>query len=358
MTLFDPDALEAPEPHAPAGDPGGARPFTPDQAAAIAQREHSLLLSAAAGSGKTSVLVERFVRAVLDDEVDPARILAITFTDKAAGELRERIRRRFTDLGTPAAREAARATEGAFVSTIHGFCSRLLRAHPLAAGLDPGFAVLDEPRAQRLREEAFAAALRGFLDHGGRDALDVVAAYGADQLGRAIPSVHDELRSRGQAAPRLPAVARRPPPDAERTALHAARAALAAELAQARDGRLVDEARAALDRCERFLADVDHGIVPWPGRMEALKVACGRTAALDTPACHAYVEARDAYERACADHHAARHVALLDDLLARFGDAYADAKAARGALDFDDLELRARDLLRDHAAVRAAWRER
>lgn len=358
MTLFDPDTLEVPEAPAPAADPGGARPFTPDQAAAIAQREHSLLLSAAAGSGKTSVLVERFVRAVLDDEVDPARILAITFTDKAAGELRERIRRRFADLGTPAARAAARATEGAFVSTIHGFCSRLLRAHPLAAGLDPGFAVLDEPRAQRLRETAFAAALRGFLDAGGRDALDLVAAYGADNLGRAIPAVHDELRSRGQAAPRLPAVARRPPPDAERTALAAARAALAAELAEARDGRLVDEARVALDRCERFLEDVDHGIVPWPGRMQALTIACGRTAALDTPACHAYVEARDAYERACADHHAARHVALLDDLLARFGEAYAQAKAARGALDFDDLELRARDLLRDHPALRAVWRER
>ena len=358
MTLFDPDTLEVPEAPVPAGDPGGARPFTPDQAAAIAQREHSLLLSAAAGSGKTSVLVERFVRAVLDDEVDPARILAITFTDKAAGELRERIRRRFADLGTPAARAAARATEGAFVSTIHGFCSRLLRAHPLAAGLDPGFAVLDEPRAQRLRETAFAAALRGFLAEGGRDALDLVAAYGADNLGRAIPAVHDELRSRGQAAPRLPAVARRPPPDAERTALAAARAALAAELADARDGRLVDEARDALERCERFLEDLDHGIVPWPGRMQALTIACGRTAALDTPACHAYVEARDAFERACADHHAARHVALLDDLLARFGDAYAQAKAARGALDFDDLELRARDLLRDHPALRAAWRER
>jgi len=358
MTLFDPDTLAVPEAPVPAGDPGGARPFTPDQAAAIAQREHSLLLSAAAGSGKTSVLVERFVRAVLDDEVDPARILAITFTDKAAGELRERIRRRFADLGTPAARAAARATEGAFVSTIHGFCSRLLRAHPLAAGLDPGFAVLDEPRAQRLRETAFAAALRGFLADGGRDALDLVAAYGADNLGRAIPAVHDELRSRGQAAPRLPAVARRPPPDAERTALAAARAALAAELAEARDGRYVDEARDALERCERFLEDLDHGIVPWPGRMQALTIACGRTAALDTPACHAYVEARDAYERACADHHAARHVALLDDLLARFGDSYAQAKAARGALDFDDLELRARDLLRDHPALRAAWRER
>jgi ATP-dependent helicase/nuclease subunit A len=361
LTLFDPDALASPDPDRPAGaDPAPApsRAFTAAQTAAIEQRSHSLLLSAAAGSGKTAVLVERFVRAVLEDGVDPARILAITFTDKAAGELRERIRHRFEELATPQARAAARDTEGAFVSTIHGFCSRLLRAHPLAAGLDPGFAVLDEPRAARLREAAFAAALKGFLGQGGSVALDLVAAYRPDGLSAAIPAVHDELRSRGEALPRLPHVARRPAPDAEHAALARARETLGAELAQAKDGRLVDEAREALERCARFLEDVEAGVVPWPGRMEALKIACGRATALDTPACHAYVDARDAYERASADHHAAEHVALLDDLLARFGAAYAAAKAARGALDFDDLELRARDLLRDHPAVRAAWRER
>jgi ATP-dependent exoDNAse (exonuclease V) beta subunit len=364
LTLFDLDAFDhgGEEVRAARIEPAAQAPtdrrFTPAQAAAIDERAHSLLLSAAAGSGKTSVLVERFVRAVLDDEVDPARILAITFTDKAAGELRERIRRRFEEIGTVHARAAAHATEGAFVSTIHGFCSRLLRAHPLAAGLDPGFSVLDEPRAARLRDDAFAAALRTFMADVGQDAVDLVAAYRADALQLAIPVVHDELRSRGQALPRLPHVERRPPPDAERTALAAARAALAAELADARDSKLVDEARAALERCARFLEDVEAGVVPWPGRVRAMDIACGRAAALDTERCHAYVEARDAFERACADHHAARHIALLDDLLQRFGTAYAQAKATRGALDFDDLELRARDLLRDHPAVRAAWRER
>src|SRR5204862_934848 len=121
----------------------------------VEDRTGSLLVSAGAGSGKTGVIVERFVRAVVDDGVAVDRILAITFTDKAAGELRERLRRRFAELGE---REAARATEGAFVSTIHGFCARLLRAHAVAAGLDPAFAVVDEGRATRLRERAFAEA--------------------------------------------------------------------------------------------------------------------------------------------------------------------------------------------------------
>ena len=74
----------------------------------------------------------------------PRRILAITFTERAAGELRERVRARLLELGE---REAARDTEAAFVGTFHGFCARLLRAHPLVAGLDPG--VRDPRRGPR-----------------------------------------------------------------------------------------------------------------------------------------------------------------------------------------------------------------
>jgi len=103
--LFDVDALHG----GGGGDdpPPGGRELTRAQAAAVGDRTRSLLLSANAGSGKTSVLVERFVRAVREDGIDPARILAITFTDKAAGELRERLRARLRELGD---REAARAT--------------------------------------------------------------------------------------------------------------------------------------------------------------------------------------------------------------------------------------------------------
>src|SRR4051812_32776810 len=204
-TLFDVDAL--------AGDPDPPpRRLTPAQAAAVEDRQRSLLLSANAGSGKTSVLVERFAAAVRDDGVDPARILAITFTDKAAGELRERLRARLLELGD---RENARKTEAAFVSTIHGFCARLLRTHAVTAGLDPAFAVLDEPRAARTRERAFAEALRAFLAAHGAPALDLVAAYNPDRLRAGIVAVHDALRSQGHEHPRLPVVAPRPAPHAE-----------------------------------------------------------------------------------------------------------------------------------------------
>ncbi len=110
---------------------GDARPapvLTDEQEQPVARRSEPLLLSAAAGSGKTSVLVERFVRAIREDQIAPGRILAITFTERAAGELRERVRERLLSLGE---REAARDAEAASVGTFHGFCARLLRSHPL-----------------------------------------------------------------------------------------------------------------------------------------------------------------------------------------------------------------------------------
>jgi ATP-dependent helicase/nuclease subunit A len=178
-----------------------ARTLTPEQEQAVARRSEPLLLAAAAGSGKTSVLVERFVRAVREDGLAPARILAITFTERAAGELRERVRARLLELGE---REAARDTEAAFVGTFHGFCARLLRTHPLMAGLDPDFEILDEGLAARLRERAFSAALREFVAGERADAVDLVAAYGVDRVQSMIVAVHAQLRSQGQRLPRLP----------------------------------------------------------------------------------------------------------------------------------------------------------
>ena len=175
--------------------------LTGEQEQAVARRGEPLIVSAAAGSGKTSVLVERFIRAVREDGIAPGRILAITFTERAAGELRARVRARLLQLGD---REAARDTEAAFVGTFHGFCARVLRAHPLAAGLDPDFTILDEGLAGRLRELAWGAALREFLVGEREEAVDLLAAYGVDRVRSMIEQVYGELRSRGQRRPGLP----------------------------------------------------------------------------------------------------------------------------------------------------------
>ena len=333
--------------------PGGCA-FTTEQSEAIRRRDGSLLLEANAGSGKTSVLVERFVRSVLEDGVAPARILAITFTERAAGELRARVRQRFVELGR---RDAARATESAWVSTIHGFCTRLLRAHAIAAGLDPSFTVLDEAAARPLHDRAWDDALARLLagDHAAA-ALDLVAAYDPDRLRMAIVQAHDALRSAGQTRPALP----RPPalgdPHALRAPLHAAAAAAAADLALAGAGKTVSTAREKIERCVDLLAATPPGAPV--SSLARLTFSAGNTRALRSAACDAYRAALEAYGAACRDARAAAAVQLLDELLGDYADAYAETKRARAALDFDDLELHARDLLAREPALRRAYAER
>ena len=126
--------------------PGGAGVNAQQLAAVEARGE--VFVSAGAGTGKTSVLVERFVRAVCDDGLDVDSILVITYTRKAAGELRARIRAALHARGRA---DLARELDGAWISTIHGFCARLLRAHPFAVGIDPRFRELDEEQGAVLR---------------------------------------------------------------------------------------------------------------------------------------------------------------------------------------------------------------
>jgi ATP-dependent helicase/nuclease subunit A len=329
----------------------GGLPFTPEQADAIARREGPLLLSANAGSGKTSVLSERFVRLVLEDDIEPGRILAITFTDKAAGELRTRVRGRFVELGR---RDRARDLDAAWISTFHGLCARILRAHAVRAGLDPAFTVLEEAEARDIRGTAFERALADFLTDDRAETLDLVAAYGVDALALRITTAHDHLRSAGETRPRLPTVTVAEP---DAVALTAALEGADAELAPDDERRSVVGARTALSRCRELLSHMNDG----PPALSALDDATfkpGNTKALQGDGCAAYLEALDAFAGAWRDALAAAAVSLLDELLVRYADAYAEGKRARAALDFDDLELLARDLLRDTPAIRASYAER
>jgi ATP-dependent helicase/nuclease subunit A len=332
-----------------------AQTFTDEQLAAIERREGDLLLDAGAGSGKTSVLVERFVRSVLEDGVEVGAILTITFTEKAAAEMRDRIRRRLRELG---ADEAARATEGAFISTIHGFCARLLRTHALAAGLDPAFVVLDAPDAERLADAAFEEALEELGRAAGtaRATVDLIAAYTAGGLRSAILQVHDELRSRGERRPRLPALPPPPNLDAARRELAGAAAAAARELAAIDEpGAKVLQAVARLERCGDVLATSEE---PWPGELWAVGLPGGNGAALSSEACLRYTEALTAFREACEHRRAVQVHDLLDRLLRRFAERYAQAKREASGLDFEDLELECRELLRSDSELRERYRAR
>ena len=194
---------------------GGAVRFTEQQLTAIERRDSSILVSAGAGTGKTSVLVERFVRAVCEDGVDVASILAITFTEKAAAQLKQRVRARFVELNEIG---HARESEAAWISTIHGFCARVLRTHALAAGIDPEFRVLDAVEAERLALDAFDGALAEFLERGeSAERLRMIAAYNPRRLADMVRTAYDHLRSQGK-EPALPVIDP-PVPAGEREAL-------------------------------------------------------------------------------------------------------------------------------------------
>ena len=314
--------------------------FTAEQAAAIDRRTGAFALAAAAGSGKTSVLVERYVRAVVEDGVAPSRILAITFTERAAGELRERVRRRLVDDGR---REAARESAAAFVSTFHGFCARLLRGHAVLAGLPAAFSLLGDAQALTLREAAFDETLADWLDDPA--ALALAASFGVDELRAAVGSVYDELRSRGQRTPTLPPPRPRHDAVAAGARLAAASATLAAELGP--------DAPVLLGDCAA-LAAAD--ALPEPLRVREL--ALGGRLAANASAADAYERARAEFEEACADAIGAPAIELLGALLRAFGERYEQRKRERGALDFDDLELEAGALLAAHDELRAQWSQR
>lgn len=133
----------------------------------------SMLVEAAAGTGKTSELLQRIIAVLMKGRAGVHEIVAVTFTEKAAGELKLRLRselenaRASTD--SPDERrnleEASRHLEDAHINTIHGFCADLLRERPVEAEVDPEFQTLTEPESQRLYHEAFDAWLQEHLEH-------------------------------------------------------------------------------------------------------------------------------------------------------------------------------------------------
>ncbi len=127
------------------------------QQKAIDMRGRSVVVSAAAGSGKTSVLTERVLR-LIEEGADLERMLIVTFTNLAAGEMKERIFRRLQEAG--GARLAAQAEKCAFadISTIHAFCARVIRDNFIEAGVSPSFSVADEASISSMKERAMEEA--------------------------------------------------------------------------------------------------------------------------------------------------------------------------------------------------------
>ncbi len=333
----------------------------PQQLQVVKTLDRPLFVSAGAGSGKTFTLTRRIVYA-LSPESGPFvehldQVLAITFTKDAAAEIRDRVRRALIEEGMD---EEALTVDDAWISTIHGMCSRILRAHALELGIDPEFTVLTD--TDELMDQAvehvlaratapdaapeLAASLKALYawypmagEGGPFGAGTTVKGLVRDllELSSQLPGGMDDVRvARGQADTSALA-------DAYRAALGASKAA-------------TEKAQTALDAIDAFEASgktmVDAARLMMSCTMPRASKAFPKEQIELLKA-----EAADAFINivlACGG-------PALDALvgLARSVEAeYRALKAAQSALDNNDLLRMAYEALRDYLAIRAAYEGR
>ena len=148
--------------------------WTNEQLRAIEARGGNILLSAAAGSGKTTVLVERVLRLVANEGADLDRMLVVTFTRAAASDMRAKLSRQLGEraaAGDARCRDQLLKLDRASISTLHAFCAEFLRVNFESAGVDPAFRVLDDAVNARLLDEAMTQAMEETYEAGGEALL-------------------------------------------------------------------------------------------------------------------------------------------------------------------------------------------
>ncbi len=359
----------------------------PDRERIRTALDTTLVVEAAAGTGKTTELVARMVNTVAGGHAAIAEIVAVTFTEKAAGELKLRLREEIELARSQASGEPRRRLEDALahledaqVSTIHGFCADLLRERPVEADVDPRFEVLLEPVADQV--------LDGVVDRWLREELEAPGEGVRRVLRRPFRGEDGEAGPRAALRRAVGALAewrdfdtpwRRDPID-RRAVIVGALEAIHAFAALSGRGTPADNLYADTASIRRFAEQSPLPLATGPAGEEALDglearlgpfsrddafTRCrtgGRSAAYapgvtreEVRAAHASLATQLAAAAAALD---ADLAACLQRELQPCLVRYAAAKEARGALDFTDLLIRARDLLRGNRAVRLALQDR
>jgi ATP-dependent exoDNAse (exonuclease V) beta subunit len=353
--------------------------------------DDTLIVEAAAGTGKTTELVRRIVRVIETGRVEVTGIVAVTFTEKAAGELKLRLREALEEArgGSASGSEERDRLDGALgrleeaqVSTIHGFCADLLRERPVEARIDPLFTVLTEAQAVRMYDEAFHQWLETQLadpSEGVKRSLrrPTFGGFGAQADGGDGPI--DRLRRAGWELiqwrdfdgdwerPPFDRSARidellhllngftdllEPPGSAQDTVYMDSWAArkLSEEIR-----RTESVAPRDYDRLEAGLIELSHN-----RNFKDARKGSGRnyrSGVLRDDVWRARENLHNALIGFEADANADLAAALRHELHG-CASAYEAAKAKAGSLDFLDLLLKTRDLIRDNPGVRSAFQQR
>jgi ATP-dependent exoDNAse (exonuclease V) beta subunit len=184
-----------------------AQQLKPEQAIAAHTLDRHLSVSAGPGAGKTKVLVERYLHILRTQKVSVDNIVAITFTNRAANEMRERVRIAIDSLlrATSGAERQRwlrhkRALEGAVITTIHGFCSRVLHEFPVEANIDPQFVLLDEQQSTLMIEAVVDEALSNAIHHGNDKIVKLAQGIGGrGTLAALLAELYRRYRGEGLA---------------------------------------------------------------------------------------------------------------------------------------------------------------
>jgi len=177
-----------------------------DQETAASTLDRHVSVTAGPGSGKTTVLVARYLHILRDRDVSVEQIVAITFTNRAANEMRTRLRSELDRLMRDAAPEERakwlghkRALDGAVITTFHGFCARLLREFPLEAEIDPQFTLLDETQSAMMIESVTEETLTEFINSGHEAITRLVVGVGRTSVRDAAVKIYRTMRGQGLA---------------------------------------------------------------------------------------------------------------------------------------------------------------
>jgi ATP-dependent exoDNAse (exonuclease V) beta subunit len=321
--------------------------FTPAQTDAVdvSRRHQDACVVAGPGSGKTTVLVEYFRRLVAAG-VDPLRILAITFTEKAAANMRQKLGRAFQDQPETRAR-----MERAWVSTVHGFCHRLLKENAVFAGVDPEFTIADERQSLRLQQESVMAAINGLLAERLEPMRALIRGLSNYEFEAHLLKAYDTMRGAGIGVAELsdfPVPAGVSPDDIE-----ASLDALRNELPDAWTYAQKQELERALEGAERIVA----ADTPLEALQAIQQFSCSlNKCRRNTPAYNllkAMIEQIKQAPYLLITEHYAPQRELLIEIMRRFDRTYRERKRAAGLLDFSDLEEFTARLLEERPEVRA-----
>jgi len=157
--------------------------WTEEQKMAIESRDKNLLVSAAAGSGKTAVLVERIIQTVINEKVNLDRLLVVTFTNAAAGSMKEKIQIKINeaifnqDANYSFLKKQLRLINKSHISTIHSFCFNVLRKYFYLIDIDPGFRVMDTNDSNMMLNETIGVVLERHYEKKDPDFMRFVDSY-------------------------------------------------------------------------------------------------------------------------------------------------------------------------------------